>query len=220
MAAAAKSKKRAKGPVASIVELVVTVAVAVGLALLIQAFLVKPYKIPSGSMIPTLMINQRILVNRLDTSPGVGSIVVFHPPAGADPDDDPVCGNPAQGGGQSQPCDKPTAAESTQTFVKRVVGLPGDHLQIEGGYVYRNGVKEKLDYNLGKALNTAGFTTCPSGPDCTFAKSITVPAGEYYMMGDNRGDSDDSRFWGPVPKQWIIGVAFGTYWPVNRIGFF
>ena len=124
---AATSKKK-KGPVANGIELVVTVAIAIGLALLIQAFLVKPYRIPSGSMIPTLQIGQRILVNRLDTSPGVGSIVVFHPPAGADPNE-PVCGNPAQGSGKSQPCNVPTPAESKQTFVKRVVGLPGDHLR-------------------------------------------------------------------------------------------
>ncbi|MGH2836343.1 MAG: S26 family signal peptidase, partial [Solirubrobacteraceae bacterium] len=64
----AATTKKAKGPIANIVELVVTVAIAVGLALLIQAFLVKPYRIPSGSMIPTLSIGQRILVNRLDTS--------------------------------------------------------------------------------------------------------------------------------------------------------
>ncbi len=47
-----------------------------------------------------------------------------------------------------------------------------------------------------------------------------VPAGDYYMMGDNRDDSDDSRFWGPVPQKWIVGVAFATYWPIDRIGFF
>ena len=58
------------------------------------------------------------------------------------------------------------------------------------------------------------------GANCTFPKTITVPAGDYYMMGDNRGDLDDSRFWGPVPQKWIIGVAFSTYWPLDRIGFF
>ncbi len=206
----AATRKRHKGPVANVVELVVTVAVAVGLALLIQAFLVKPYKIPSGSMIPTLNIGQRILVNRLNTDPGIGDIVVFHPPAGANPEI-PVCGNPAQGTGKQQPCDEGTPAESGQTFVKRVVGLPGDHLRITDGYVWRNGVKETGSYiqQCGTEVGT-----------CTFQKSITVPAGEYYMMGDNRGESDDSRFWGPVPQKAIIGVAFATYWPLDRIGFF
>ncbi len=75
----------------SLLELVLTIAVAVGLALLIQAFLVKPYRVPSGSMLPTLALQQRILVNRLDTHPGIGDVVVFHPPHGADLDIGPVC---------------------------------------------------------------------------------------------------------------------------------
>jgi signal peptidase I len=205
----ASTKKKRRGPVASVIELAVTVAVAVGLALLIQAFLVKPYKIPSGSMIPTLAIGQRILVNRLSTHPGIGDIVVFHPPTGADPYQ-AVCGDPHQGVGDPQPCDKPTAHESSQTFVKRVVGLPGDRLLIKGGHVWRDGVEERASY----------IQSCPTPADCTFSESIKVPAGDYYMMGDNRGISDDSRFWGPVPQKWIIGEAFATYWPIGRIGIF
>ena len=159
MAPMAAARKKAKGPVANIIELVVTIAVAIGLALMIQAFLVKPYKIPSGSMIPTLAVGQRILVNRLNTHPGVGDIVVFHPPAGANAPTG-VCENPAQGWDKQQPCDKGTPAESAQTFVKRVVGLPGDHLKISDGYVYRNGVKEKFAYNLRQAVATPGFDAC------------------------------------------------------------
>jgi signal peptidase I len=212
----AATTKKAKGPVANIIELVITVAVAVGLALLIQAFLVKPYRIPSGSMIPTLSIGQRILVNRLDTHPGLGEIVVFHPPTGAVTGDG-VCGNPDQGVGQNgvkhaQACDKDVPAESHQTFVKRVVGLPGDRLKIINGHVYRDGKRETGSYI--QVCNTA------TGAACTFPQTIVVPAGDYYMMGDNRGDSLDSRYWGPVPQKWIIGVAFATYWPINRIGFF
>jgi signal peptidase I len=205
----ATAKKPRKGPLGSALELVVTVAVAVGLALLIQAFLVKPYKIPSGSMIPTLAIGQRILVNRLGTHPGLGDIVVFHPPTGADPIE-AVCGDSKEGVGDPQPCDQPTSAESTQTFVKRVVGLPGDTLMIRQGHVYRDGVEERGSY----------VQSCPTTADCTFTKSIRVPTGDYYMMGDNRGISDDSRFWGPVPQKWIIGEAFATYWPLGRIGIF
>jgi signal peptidase I len=201
------STKRQKSRVRNLVELVLTVVVAIGLALGIQAFLVKPYRIPTGSMIPTLDVGQRILVNRLNTSPSLYDVVVFHPPAGADPDT-AVCGNPAQGVGDSRPCDTPTSAESTQTFVKRVVGLPGDQLRIVNGHVWRNGVKEKGSY----------IQPCRVAEYCTFSKTIVVPAGHYYMMGDNRGESDDSRFWGPVPQRWIIGVAFFTYWPVSRIG--
>jgi signal peptidase I len=203
------SLKKPKTRLRSAVELVLTVAIAIGLALTIQALLVKPYRIPSGSMIPTLQINQRILVNRLDTHPSLYNVVVFHPPAGADPES-PVCGNPGQGAGHAQPCDKGTPTASAQTFVKRVVGLPGDHLKIVNGRVWRNGVQEKDPGNY--------LQSCTYVADCTFSAQITVPAGEYYMMGDNRGESDDSRFWGPVPQQWVIGVAFFTYWPIGRIG--
>ncbi len=122
-----------------------TVVVAIGLALLIQAFIVKPYKIPSQSMEPTVAVGQRVLANRLDTSPCLDDIVVFHPPAGADPLT-PVCGNPNQGAGHPQACDQPTAAQSSQTFIKRVVGLPGDVISIIDGHVYRNGVKEHDSY--------------------------------------------------------------------------
>src|SRR5579875_2427433 len=102
---AATSNKKPKGIVANGVELVVTIAIAIGLALLIQAVLVKPYRIPSGSMIPTLAIGQRILVNRLDTHPGLGDVVVFHPPAGAELGDEGVCGSAQEGFGLRHACD-------------------------------------------------------------------------------------------------------------------
>jgi signal peptidase I len=209
MANTAKKRKSAFG---GFVELVVTVAIAIALAFLIQAFVVKPYRIPSVSMVPTLKVGQRILVNRLSTHPKLGDVVVFHPPDGATPANAGVqayCGNSAEGFGKDQPCGTPTANESSQTFVKRVVGLPGDTLRISGGHVYRNGTEEKGSY----------IQPCTEGNgQCTFSKTITVPAGMYYMMGDNRGLSDDSRFWGPVPQKWIIGVAFFTYWPIDRVG--
>ncbi|MBV8998421.1 MAG: S26 family signal peptidase, partial [Solirubrobacterales bacterium] len=104
-----------------LIELVVTVAVAVALALLIQAFIVKPYRIPSPSMVPTLDVGQCVLTNRLAGNPSVGDIIVFHPPHGADLGDG-VCGNPNQGGGHRQACGTPTPTQSSQTFIKRVVG--------------------------------------------------------------------------------------------------
>jgi signal peptidase I len=201
---ATKSQKPA---IKSVLELALTVAIAVGLALLIQAFVVKPYRIPSPSMVPTLQIGQRVLANRLINHPSVGDIVVFHPPKGADPDT-PVCGNGMEGGGHGQACDAPTADESSQTFIKRVVGAPGDRISIVKGHVIRNGVREK----------DAFTEPCGSDPSCNFPKTIVIPPGDYFMMGDNRGASDDSRFWGPVPDKWVIGVAFFTYWPPDRIG--
>jgi signal peptidase I len=192
-----------------LIELVVTVAVAVALALLIQAFIVKPYRIPSPSMVPTLDVGQRVLTNRLVDTPSIGDIVVFHPPHGADLDDG-VCGNPNQGSGHSQPCGVPTPQESSQTFIKRVVAGPGDTVAIKNGHVYRNGVPEKDPYII---------QCSPGSSSCNFPTAIKVPPGDYFMMGDNRPDSEDSRYWGPVPDKWMIGVAFFTYWPPDRIGF-
>jgi signal peptidase I len=203
--------------VRSLLELVLTVVVAAGLAFLVQAFIIKPYRIPSGSMEPTLGINQRILVNRLGKHPGIGSVVVFHPPRGADLDgvglNEAQCANTnqgfnAEGSADNQPCDAPVSGHSSSTFIKRVVGLPGDKLSIRAGLVYRNGKMEKHSF----------ITPCGGAAECTFSGTITVPKGDYYMMGDNRGDSDDSRYWGPVPQKDIIGEAFFTYWPINRIG--
>ncbi|MBV9836819.1 MAG: signal peptidase I [Solirubrobacterales bacterium] len=192
----------------SLIELVATVAIAVGLAFLIQAFVVKPYRIPSPSMIPTLAIGQRVLANRLINHPSVGDVVVFHPPAGADPIT-PVCGDSNEGNGHGQACARPTSAESSQTFIKRVVGGPGDRIEVRNGHVIRNGVPEKDPY----------IEPCGADSSCNFPDPIVVPPGDYFMMGDNRGSSDDSRYWGPVPDKWIIGVAFFTYWPPDRIGF-
>ncbi len=196
------------------VELAVIVVTALALALGIQAFLVKPYRIPSGSMLPTVHINQRVLVNRIGmdfSAPNVGDIVVFHPPKNYDLG----CADPNQGQNQDgqdarDACEVPWTQPSSETFIKRVVGLPGDRLSIVQGHVYRNGKRESDRY----------IVQCDGDAACNFPQTITVPKDDYYMMGDNRPDSEDSRFWGPVPKAWIIGKAFLTYWPPDRIGFF
>jgi signal peptidase I len=205
MAASSKKKKSGMG---SLVELVVTIAIAVGLAILIQALIVKPYRIPSGSMEPTVSIGQRVLANRLVDKPSIGDIVVFHPPQGAVTGNPGICGDTNQGQGHPQPCDQATPQESDQTFIKRVVAGPGDRMSIVDGHVIRNGKREKDSY----------IAECGPGSSCSFPKTITIPPGEWFMMGDNRGDSDDSRYWGPVPDKWLIGVAFFTYWPPDRIG--
>ena len=180
------------------------VALALGLALGIQAFLIKPYQIPSGSMEPTLDIGQRVLVNRFIyhfSSPEIGDIVVFHPPKGADNDQ---CGS-AKPPGSSCPTETPE--RSDQNFIKRIVAGPGDTLSVKHGHPVVNGVVKS---------NEPYINPCPT---CTLPKQITIPPGHYFMMGDNRGSSDDSRIWGPVPQSWFIGKAFATYWPPKRVGF-
>jgi signal peptidase I len=100
-------------------------------------------------------------------------------------------------------------SDNRTDYIKRVVGLPGDRIAVKDGYVVRNGVQQREAY----------IRPCGGGPECNLHE-ITVPKDHYFMMGDNRGASDDSRFWGPVPRDWIIGQAFLTYWPPDRIGFF
>ncbi|MBE2319186.1 signal peptidase I [Solirubrobacter sp. CPCC 204708] len=200
-------------PLRSTVELVLTVAVALFFALTIQAFAVKPYRIPSESMVPTLEVGQRILVNRFSHrvggDPKLGDVTVFTPPSGVDTRE---CGNRGQGpwydGGAEarQPCAKATGEKADTTFVKRVVGMPGDTIAVVDGKVIRNG----------KPTEEPFASEC-SGPECNL-NEIKIPAGTYFMMGDNRGDSEDSRFWGPVPRDWIIGEAVATYWPPKEMG--
>jgi len=205
-----KRKKREPWTGAWFLELAIIIAVALGLALGIQAFIVKPYRIPSESMEPTLDVGQRVLVNRIGNrfgDPEVGDIVVFHPPRGAETD---TCGDPQTGADKRRACDEPTKQRADVNYIKRVVAGPGDKLSIIDGHVILNGKRQKESFTK----------PCPAGnPNCTFPGTITIPADHWFMMGDNRGESDDSRFWGPVPKDWIIGGAFATYWPPKRIGF-
>jgi signal peptidase I len=188
-----------------VIELVVIVALAVGLALLIQAFLIKPYQIPSESMEPTLDVGQRVLVDRVGyhfSDPDIGDIVVFHPPQGA------VSGEACPVPHPREACPQPDTQEADTNFIKRIVAGPGDRLSIRDGHPVVNGVMAKEDF----------INPCHDGPSCNMPKTITIPPNDYFMMGDNRARSDDSRFWGPVPRDWIIGQAFFTYWPPGRVG--
>ena len=160
-------------------------------------------------MEPTLDVGQRVLVNRFlyhFTDPSIGDIIVFHPPKGAD--EGPECGvQPKQG----EPCPEATPGESEQNSIKRIVAGPGDTLSVRDGHPVVNGEwKREESYTI----------PCGSASICNLPREITIPPDHYFMMGDNRGASDDSRFWGPIPKDWIIGKAFATYWPPDRIGIF
>jgi signal peptidase I len=186
----------------------VIVALALGLALGIQAFVVKPYQIPSESMEPTLDVGQRVLVNRFlyrATDPDVGDIIVFHPPQGAEQGNQ--CGIQRQSGAA---CSEPTPEQADVNFIKRIVAGPGDTLAIKDGHPVVNGEIANEDF----------IRPCRPGGECNLPTPITIPPDHYFMMGDNRGESDDSRFWGPIPRDWIIGKAFATYWPPDRIGIF
>jgi signal peptidase I len=201
------TKRSSKSTTSSLIELGVIIAVAVLLALGIQAWVVKPYRIPSGSMEPTLAIGQRVLVDRIGMhfgDPHVGEIVVFNPPLNAQNE---VCGIPRATGAA---CSMPEDKRSSTYYIKRIVGGPGDVISIVEGHVIRNGKREPDHY----------IRPCAGVSECSFPTAIKIPPGHWFMMGDNRGESDDSRFWGPVPTGWIVGGAFATYWPPDRIGFF
>ena len=199
-------KKKEQSAAGSLIELVTIVAVALGLALGIQAFLVKPFRIPSESMVPTLAIGQRVLVDRVSqrfSDPDRGDVTVFKPPKGADDD---RCGVRKP---ENMPCPRPTKDRSDTNFIKRIVGMPGERLKVINNRVYINGRKQDEPF-----INSR----TPCEQLCNMPREITIPKDHYFMMGDSRGASADSREWGPVPRKWLIGQAFVTYWPPKRIG--
>jgi len=190
-------------PLAALAELLLITALALGLAEGVQAAVVKPFRIPSASMEPTLAIGQRVLVNRIIYrlhKPARGDIIVFHPPTSL------TCGVVISAG---EPCPQNDGHEDSTYFIKRVVGLPGERLSVRDGHPVINGRE---------ITNEPYITPCGGAQGCTLPQSIVIPPNTVYVMGDNRGNSDDSRFWGPVPDSWIVGEAFLTYWPPDRIG--
>ncbi len=171
----------------ALVEWLIILVVAVTASLLLRAYVVQTFSIPSGSMEPTLMPGDRILVSKLSVRFGTihrGDIVVFRAP-------------PAEHG---------RCAGETADLVKRVIGLPGDHLTSRGNTIYING----------KPLKETWTHTEPLGPAIG---NVTVPPNSYFMMGDNHADSCDSRTWGFVPRSDMIGKAFLRIWPPSRFGF-
>lgn len=181
-----------------------TILIAILVAWGIQAFLVKPFQIPSGSMLPTLQVGDRILVDRLTPrfrDWKVGDIVVLKPPTGAETGE---CGIERE---QDQACPKGAPQQASVYFVKRIVALGGDSLSVRGGQVIRNG----------KALNLDAIRLDANCDICNLSKPIRIPEGSVFLMGDNRGNSLDSRVWGPAPTESIVGKARFTYWPVTRL---
>jgi signal peptidase I len=178
------------------IDWLVTILGAIAIVLAIKAWVVNPYRIPSSSMEPTLhcarpdtgceaRFSDRVLACRFCYrlwSPKRTDIVVFHTPPLADV----RCG----AGG---------------TFVKRLIGLPGETWEERSGYVYING--KRLDEPYIR----------PDRRDARTIAPIKIKPGNYFMMGDNRSSSCDSRAWGTVPRKNLIGKVFATYWPPSRI---
>jgi signal peptidase I len=187
-----------RSPWRGIVDWTITIVVAVAAVLAIKAWVVNPYRIPSSSMEPTLhcaepgdgcaaRFSDRVLANRFlyhFQDPERGDIIVFETP----PEARTRCG----AGG---------------TFVKRLVGLPGERIAEREGVVYINGRRLREPYLRAERPD-----------DMTFPER-RIPADHFFMLGDNRGQSCDSRVWGAIPRDNIIGEVFAIYWPPQRIGF-
>jgi signal peptidase I len=193
-----------------VLDWVITLALAIGFVLAFEAEVAKPFRIPSSSMEPLLQCGRpaagctgstsdRVLVNRLAYvfgSPQRGQVVVFHAPRAAN-----ACGS----------------GDGGTTFVKRLIGLPGETVrEDERGFVWirRPGattwtrLREPYVSRAVRRADTAYF-----------AQTWTVPRGEYFMLGDNRANSCDSRRWGAVPRSSLIGPVIVTYWPPDRMSF-
>jgi signal peptidase I len=183
------------------------VVLAIAVAVLVRAFVAQAYWIPSASMEPQLHVNDRVVVSRLAFhlhSPRRGDIVVFKSPPGVE----------AAPGSPSNPVARVVRdvgvalgfAQDQTVLIKRVIGLPGDRVAASGGHVYIDGELLSEPY-LPKGVFTSSF-----GP-------VTVPAGDLWVMGDNRGDSEDSRFFGFIPENTVVGRAIWKVWPPWRLSF-
>jgi signal peptidase I len=173
------------------IELVVIVVVVLGASFLVRTFVVQTFYIPSGSMIPTLQVGDRILVDKLSYhlhGVGRGDIVVFSKP--------------------------PLEQQNINDLVKRVIGLPGETISSQNGQIYINGKLLKEPWLQPGVKSTPGPNPVPFNLD----KPYKIPVGEYYVMGDNRSDSEDSRYFGPIPRSLIVGRAFVRIWPLSHIG--
>lgn len=187
------------------------IALAIGVAVLVRAFVAQAYWIPSASMEPQLHVNDRVVVSRLAYHlhpPRRGDIVVFNSPPGVEPPNAEPS-NPLSRAFHDVGVALGFAQDQT-VLIKRVIGLPGETLDIHGGHVYINGDLLVEPY-LPKGVESCAPDTQP--PNCGSFGPTVVPAGHVFVMGDNRGDSEDSRFFGAIPESSIIGRAIWKVWP-------
>ncbi len=160
----------------------------------------RAYRVPSESMEPTFEVGDRLAMTRV-SEPARGDIVIFNPPLGAATAE---CGVEHPG---DSACPRPTEGPVELQFLKRVVAVGGDRLSIRAGRVYLNGKRQDEPF--------ARAGRC--GP-CNLPREITVPDGHYFLLGDNRTASADSREFGPVPGDWMVGKVRLRYWPLGSAG--
>jgi signal peptidase I len=176
-------------------EAVKTVGLSLLLAFGIRSYVAEARYIPSGSMEPTLQINDRLIIEKVSyyfRKPQRGDIVVFNPT-------------------------KTLRAQGVKdAYIKRVIGLPGDRVALQQGGVYVNGHRLSEDYVYNKPTSVE---FCTPDPESAFlAKPVKIPTGTILVLGDNRTNSLDGRCWGLVAKEDLVGRASFRFWPINRIG--
>ncbi|CAN5168855.1 signal peptidase I [soil metagenome] len=168
-----------------IIDTAQTIIVAAVIFFFIYWFLFRPFQVSGQSMMPTFKNGEYILTNIISlkfSSPKKGDVIVFKAPEDQDKD-----------------------------FIKRVIGLPGDTVMVQGGSVYVNNQKLDESAYLDPSAQTYGGAGLQEGV------TKTVPENDYFVMGDNRGNSSDSRTWGFLTKGAIIGRSIFVYWPVNAM---
>lgn len=161
-----------------------TIALSAVLAFGIRSFVAEARYIPSGSMLPTLQINDRLIIDKISYNfhnPERGDIIVFNP------------------------TDTLKQQNFKDAFIKRLIGLPGDKVEVKDGKVYVNN----------QPLNHENYIE--DKPNYSFGP-VTVPPNQFLVLGDNRNNSYDSHYWGFVPRDRIIGRAVVRFWPPNRVG--
>jgi signal peptidase I len=171
------------------IETLKTLGLSAVFAFGLRSAVVQAYYIPSGSMLPTLQIDDKLIVDKISyrfSNPVRGDIVVFNPTAQLEKE------------------------KFKDVFIKRVIGVPGDRIEVKTGKVYVNG-KVLAEKYLGEApsYNWSSTALTPDG---------VVPKDSYLVLGDNRNNSYDSHYWGFVPKAKIVGKAIVRFWPIDRVG--
>jgi signal peptidase I len=166
-------------------DIVETVIIALVIFLVVYIFLVQPHRVSGDSMKPNFLDGELILTDKISyriDQPKRGDVIVFKAPV-----------------------------DQSKDFIKRIIGLPGEKIEIKAGEIYIND----------KKLNEPYFSDAKLAETGTHYEttSITVPERHYYVFGDNRLASFDSREWGPLPKENIVGRAWLIYWPINKIKF-
>ncbi len=171
-------------------DIVETVVIALSIFLVVYLFFMQPHQVNGQSMVPNFQSGEYVLTDKISYKigePERGDVIVFHAP-------------------ETAQCPEGTGCD----FIKRVIALPGETVEVKNNHYYVNGDLIPEDYIPSNFDTVAGAFTK--------GRVITLDAGEYFVSGDNRPYSSDSRAWGPIRKDDIVGKAFFRYWPLNQAG--